>query len=216
MRHNPPRNRGEHHERSDRHRIRRPHADRRPARRLRRAAGVAAGRRRHPRRRRARGRQGRGRRGSADGLLPDGGPGPGAGAPGRPRRRPAAVGRRRDAVEDVRVRHAHDDVRARHAGRRQRQHPGRGRHGEHDQRAAPARQLAQGLPLRSFHDLRPHGARRPRGRLPARQGDGRVRRGLRRQVRLHARGAGPVRDRVDASARSRPTPTAASAGKSRR
>ena len=27
MRHNPPRNRGEHHERSDRHRIRRPHAD---------------------------------------------------------------------------------------------------------------------------------------------------------------------------------------------
>ncbi len=36
-------------------------------------------------------------------------------------RRPAAVRRRRHAVEDVRVRHAHDDVRARHAGRRQRQ-----------------------------------------------------------------------------------------------
>src|SRR5690349_12551416 len=44
--------------------------------------------------------------------------------------------------------------------------------------------------------LRPHGDRRPRGRLRARPCDGRLRRGVRRQVQLLARGDGPVRDQL--------------------
>ena len=64
------------------------------------------------------------------------------------RRRPAAIGRRGHAVEDVRLGHARDDVRARHAGRRQRRRGGRRRHGEHDQRAAPACHARKGVTLR--------------------------------------------------------------------
>ena len=46
--------------------------------------------------------------------------------------------------------------------------------------------------------------------------DGRVRRGMRRQVQVHARGDGPLRGRPRPSARRRPTKTAASTGRSRR
>ena len=89
------------------------------------------------------------------------------------------------------------------------------RHGEHDQRAAP-HVRAQGRALRPGGAVRPHGDRRPGRRLRARQGDGRVRRELRRQVRVHARGDGPVRDRLHHAQQDRPTKTAASRGRSRR
>ena len=91
----------------------------------------------------------------------------------------------------------------------------RRRHGEHDQRAAPDVR-AQGRALRRGAALRPHGDRRPRGRLRARPGDGRVRRGVRREVPVQPRGDGPVRDRVDRAQRRRPTRTAASTGRWRR
>ena len=113
-------------------------------------SGLAAhqlGARRHQGRGRARRRHRRRRRRGADGQLPDGRPGPGAGAPGGARRRPAAVGRRGDAVEDVRLGHARHDVRARHAAGRERRGRRRRRHGEHDQRAAPDLR-AQGRALR--------------------------------------------------------------------
>ena len=159
-------------------------------------------------RRRARRR----RRRSAVRQLPDGRPGPGAGAPGAAQGRPARQRRRRHAEQDVRLGHARGDVRPRHAARRQRQRGGGRRHGEHDQRAAPDVR-AQGREVRRHGDVRPHGARRPGRRLRTRQGDGRVRRAVRRQVRLHARGAGPVRDAARTRAARRPTKTAASTGR---
>ncbi len=65
-------------------------------------------------------------------------------------------------------------------------------------------------------DLRPHGARRPRGRLRPRPRDGHLRRGMRRQVRLQPRGDGPASRSARPSARRRPTRTAASTGRWRR
>ena len=129
--------------------------------------------------------------------------------------RPAAVGRRRDAEQDVRQRHARDDVRARHAGRRLRLRGGRRRHGEHEQRAAPDVR-AQGRALRRRAAVRPHGDGRPGRRLRARQGDGRVRRKLRRpstasRARRRTSSRSPRR-----SAPRPPTKTAASTGRWRR
>ena len=105
---------------------------------------------------------------------------------------------------------AHDMLKAESADDR-----GRRRHGEHDQRAAPGVR-AQGRPLRRRADLRPHGDRRPGGRLRARPRDGRLRRGVRRQVRLHAARRWTSSRSARPSARRRPTRTAASPGKSRR
>ena len=62
------------------------------------------------------------------------GPGPGAGAPGRVQGRVAEIGRRRDALQDVRLGHEGHHARARHDRRRQRHRDGGRRHGEHDQR----------------------------------------------------------------------------------
>ena len=58
------------------------------------------------------------RRRSAVRQLPDGRPGPGAGAPGGVQGRPARQRRRRHAVQDVRLRHEGRDARARHAAGR--------------------------------------------------------------------------------------------------
>ena len=71
------------HVRSHRHRLRRAHAHRRPARRLRRAGRLGTGCGGHPRRGAARRRAAGRRRRGADGQRADGRPGPGAGAPGR-------------------------------------------------------------------------------------------------------------------------------------
>ena len=159
-------------------------------------AAHRARRRRHQGRGRARRHHRRRRRRSADGQLPDGRPGPGAGAPGRARRRPAAVGRRGHAVEDVRLGHAGDDVRARHAAGRAAPSHGRRRHGEHDQRAAPDVR-AQGRAATGHDRIYDHMALdgledayepRPAMGMFAE---------MRRQVQVHARGAGPVRDRLD-------------------
>ncbi len=152
----------------------------------------------HPGRGRTRrGARRRHRRG-AHGQLPDGRPGPGACPPGRPGCGPAAICRCRHAVQDVRLWHARHDVRPRHAARGQRRGRGGGRHGEHDQRAAP-HVRPQGRALRRRADVRPHGDGRPGRRLRARPGHGRVCRRLRGQVRLHPRGAGRVCDRLHAA-----------------
>ncbi len=87
---------------------------------------------------------------------------------------------------------AHDMLAAGSARRGRRR-----RHGEHDQRAAPDGQRAQGLSVWRGNDIRSHGARRARRCVSTRQGDGRVRRRLRREILLHARAAGRVCDRVN-------------------
>ena len=113
--------------------------------------------RRHRRRRRRRG---------AVRQLPDGRPGPGAGAPGRAQG--AACRSSAGAVtlsQDVRLGHEGGDVRARHAAGRHARRDGRRRHGEHDQRALPDAQGPRRLPHGPRHDVRPHDARRPGRRL---------------------------------------------------
>ncbi len=106
---------------------------------------------------------------------------------------------------------AHDMLRG-----RQRRRGRRRRHGEHDQRAAPDGQRAQGLSLRRRDDVRPHGARRPGRRLssaarrwacsPKTASPSTASRASRR---TSSRSPRP-------SARTRPTTTAASTGRSRR
>ena len=144
------------------------------------------GARRHQGRGRARRRPRRRRRRGADGQLPDGRPGPGAGAPGRARRRPAQSAGAVTLSQDVRLGHARDDVRATTccwpssadvmvAG------------GMESMTNAPHLTFVRkGVRYGAGAAVRPHGARRPGRRLRARQGDGRVRRGVRRQVPVHA------------------------------
>ena len=87
------------------------------------------------------------------GCCSDGRTGASAGTSSGARRRAAAIGRRGDAVEDVRLRHARDDVCARHAGGRECRRDRCRRHGKHDQRTAPDGQRAQGLSLRRGDDV---------------------------------------------------------------
>ena len=155
------------------------------------------------------------RRRSAVRQLPDGRPGPGAGAPGGLQGRPARQRRRRHAQQDVRLGHEGRDVRARHAaGGHARGHGGR-RHGKHDQRALPDAQGPRRLPHGPRPHLRPHDARRPGRRLPAGPLDGHLRRGLRRQVQVHARAAGRLRHRQRASAPRPPPPIGRLQGRDR-
>ena len=70
------------------------------------------------------------------------------------------------------------------------------------QRAVPDAEGARRLPDGPPDRLRPHVSRRPRGRLRQGPADGHVRRGLRGDVRLHARSAGRLRAGV-ALARAR-------------
>jgi acetyl-CoA C-acetyltransferase len=62
---------------------------------------------------------------------------------------------------------------------------------------APHLMFARKRALRRRPDVRPPGARRPRGCVRARPGDGRIRGGLRRPVLLQARGDGQLRDQLD-------------------
>ena len=80
--------------------------------------------------------------------------------------------------------------------RGQRRHHGRGRHGEHVERAVPDAQGARRLPDGPPDRAGPHVPRRPRGRVRQGPADGHVRRGMRGRVRVHARSAGRVRARV--------------------
>ena len=66
------------------------------------------------------------------------------------------------------------------------------------------------------HGLRPHVPRRPRGRLRQGQADGRVRRAVRGQVPLHARGAGRIRAALALARARREQRRHRSAGRSRR
>ena len=180
------------------------------------ARRAPARRRRHQGRGRARRRSRRRRRRGADGQLPDGRAGPGAGAPGGARRRPAAIGRRGHAVEDVRLGHARDDVRARHAeGRSRPRSLVAG--GMESMTNAPHLMFARKGVKYGATPMYDHMAhRRPGGRLRARPRDGRVRRGVRRQVRLHAARRWTASPSPPPSARRRPTRTAASTGRWRR
>ena len=94
----------------------------------------------------------------------------------------------------------------------QRHHGGR-RHGEHDQRALSVAEGAHRLPHGPSAGDRPHVSRRPGGRLRQGPADGQFRRGLRDEIRFHARRAGPLRDRPRWSARRKPTTTARSPGR---
>ncbi len=96
----------------------------------------------------------------------------------------------------MRLGHEGDDVRPRPAARGHQQGHGRRRPREHEQRAVFAHQGTSRNAHGPRPGVRPHVPRRPRGRLRQGQADGHVRRGDRRQVRLHARAAGRVRDRV--------------------
>jgi formate/nitrite transporter len=122
------------------------------------------------------------------------------------------LGRRRDAVQDVRLgmramMFAHDMLAA---GSADVMVAG----GMESMTNAPHLMFARkGVKYGAAPDVRPHGDGRPGRRLRARQGHGRVRRTVRHQVRLHPRGAGPVRHRLHHSAPSRPTRTAASTGR---
>ena len=84
----------------------------------------------------------------------------------------------------------------RSAPRRQRQGGGGRRHGEHDQRALPARPRPRRLPHGPWPGARPHVPRRPGGRLRQGPADGHLRRGLRRGLPVHPRGAGRFRHRL--------------------
>ena len=142
------------------------------------------------------------RAGSDHGQRAAGRAGPGARAAGVAQGGPAAVDRLHDRQQDVRLGDEGGDARARPDRRRDERDHGRGRHGEHDQRAVPDAEGARGLPDGPPDGLRPHVPRRPRGRLRQGPADGHVRRGLRGEVQLHARGAGRVRADV-AVARAR-------------
>ena len=121
-----------------------------------------------------------------------------------------------DGQQDVRLGDEGDDARARRADRRHRRRHRRGRHGEHDQRAVPDAEGARRLPDGPPAGARPHVPRRPRGRVRQGPADGHVRRGLRgRSTRSRARRRTPSRWRR-CRARSPPTTTARSRGRSRR
>ena len=140
------------HRRSNRHRRRGAHADGRLSRRLQGRFRSRAWRARDSGRGRAGGDRSDQRRRDPHGLRPAGRPGPGAGAPGGARRRPAARGGRDDGQQDVRLGHEGGDGRPRPFARRLGRCRGRRRHGEHDQRALSARSRPRRLP----HGPRPH------------------------------------------------------------
>ncbi len=126
------------------------------------------------------------------------------------------VRRLHDGQQDVRLGDEGGDARARRDRRRLGPDHRRGRHGEHDQRAVPDAEGAVGLPHGPPDGLRPHVPRRPRGRLREGPADGHLRRGLRGELRVHARGAGRIRAGVALARASAPTTTAPSQGRSRR
>ena len=141
--------------------------------------------------------------------------GTGAGAAGVHQGGIAARDRLHDGEQDVRLCDGGDDPRARRArreiGRRRR----RGRDGEHDERAVPDAEGALRLPDGPPDVSRSHVPRRARGCVRQGPADGHVRRGMRDELRVHARGAGRIRDGV-ACARARRQPaTARSHGRSR-
>ena len=104
-------NQGDNHaERSRSHRWPRPHPDGRVPGRTEGLRRARARRRGDPRRGRAREDQARGRAGSHHGLRAARRAGPGARAPGGPRRRPAAVGRLHHGEQDVRLGNEGRDV----------------------------------------------------------------------------------------------------------
>ncbi len=107
--------------------------------------------------------------------------------------RAPAFHRLHDDQQDVRLGDEGGDARARPDRRRDQRDHGRGRHGEHDQRALPDAQGARRLPDGPPDRLRPHVPRRPRGRLRQGPADGHLRGRLRGHVLVHARGAGRLR-----------------------
>jgi acetyl-CoA C-acetyltransferase len=128
-----------------------------------------------------------GRRGAVR-QLPDGRPGPGAGAPGHASR--AGLPKTHGAVTLSKMcgsRHARDDVRARHAGRRQRRRDGGRRHGEHDQRAHLLFKSAQGRQVRRTRSSSTTWRWTAWKTPTSAARHGRVGRGLRRQVPVHPR-----------------------------
>ena len=114
------------------------------------------------------------------------GPGPGAGPPGGAGRGLPKSVEAHDGQQDVRLGHAGRDAGARRAGGRLRRRDRRRRHGEHDQRAVPADQAPRRRPHRPRPHVRPHVPRRPGGRLRAGPADGRLRRGDRAELPVHA------------------------------
>ncbi len=92
----------------------------------------------------------------------------------------------------------------------------RRRHGVHDQRALPAAQGARGPAHGPRPGDGPHVPRRPRRRLREGPPDGHLRRGLRRQLRLHARGPGRLRHRLARARAEGEQRQAGSPGRSRR
>ena len=131
---------------------------------------------------RAGGARGGKRRRDPDGLRPAGWSGPGAGASGGDRRGPAHRGGRDHGQQDVRLRHEGGDGRPRPFVRRLGGCGGRGRHGEHEQRALSARSRPHRLPDGPRPHHRSYVPGRPRGRLRQGAPDGDVRRGLRPEI----------------------------------
>ena len=127
------------------------------------------------------------------GLRSSRGTGTGTGAPGGAEGWSPSWHRLHHGQQDVRLGDGGGHACARSPRCRERGHHRRRRHGEHEQRSLPAAQGSRRHAHGARDGIRPHVPRWPRGRLRQRHADGRIRRGVRRQVSIHPRAAGRVR-----------------------